>query len=76
MKRKADPECSGKWVLYGKWVNKPVRSSWPINAEDKPRSDTGRGSWAWDASKEDILEIIENAPCGIVVNRRPFGKVL
>jgi PAS domain S-box-containing protein len=35
-----------------------------------------RGDWVRDASKEDIVKIIDNAPCGIVINRRPLGKVL
>ena len=34
------------------------------------------GAWIRDASKEDILAILDNAPCGIVVNKAIRGEVL
>ncbi len=35
-----------------------------------------RGLWIRQANKKDLLSILDNVPCGIVVNKRPFGKVL
>jgi PAS domain S-box-containing protein len=35
-----------------------------------------RGQWIFDAGKEDIVAILDNAPCGIAINEGPFGQVL
>jgi PAS domain S-box-containing protein len=43
---------------------------------EKPITDGDRGGWLALAGKEDIVEILERVPCGIVVNRRPHGDVL
>jgi PAS domain S-box-containing protein len=41
----------------------------------KPEQDRGR--WIYDADREDIISILDNAPCGIVINKTlRAGKVL
>ncbi len=36
----------------------------------------GRGSWMLSTGKSDVLYIIDNAPCGIVVHKSVLGKIL
>jgi PAS domain S-box-containing protein len=39
-------------------------------------SEPDRGQWIYKADREDIISILDNAPCGIVVNKSIHGKVL
>jgi PAS domain S-box-containing protein len=36
--------------------------------EDHPNQEPNRGSWIMDAQRKDIIAILDNAPCGIVIN--------
>jgi PAS domain S-box-containing protein len=44
--------------------------------ESMPQTEDVSEPWIVSARKEDLLRILENLPCGIVVNRHPLGKIL
>ena len=42
----------------------------------KTHLESEQGGWIFDTDKEDVIAILENAPCGIVINKSMLGKTL
>jgi PAS domain S-box-containing protein len=56
-------------------ANKTARALKTIEAKKKPITKPERGSWVYDADKEDLISILDNLPCGIAILGSPFGNV-
>jgi hypothetical protein len=52
------------------------RSQPALTKDQRSYPKAEQGEWAFNACKEDVLEILDNAPCGIVVNKTAFGRIL
>ena len=40
----------------------------------EPEINASRGTWISDVEKRDLVEILENLPCGLAILRSPFGE--
>jgi PAS domain S-box-containing protein len=47
-----------------------------VNTERKVCVEAERGSWIFNAARDDLISILDNLPCGVAILRSPFGKTL
>lgn len=77
-------EDSGGGMTFDVRSGERRTAGYPREEEDDLRSslreqslkDRERGRWIYGASREDLISIIEAAPCGIALQRKPLGKFL